>query len=635
MNRWISTLFLVSTACAHAPAADSDETAGGATSAAVQTYDAETFFETTAYLGLSFSPDETRVLVSSDKTGVFNAYAITIADEKQTALTQSVADAVFAYTYFPNDDRIIYGADQGGNELTHIYVLEAGGTARDLTPGDKLKARFSGFTKDGSAFFVSTNERDPKAFDLYRYDAATLERTMVFQNDGSFLPGPHSPDGKHLALTKVKNNADSDIYLASLDDPKKAPVHITKHEGNANHEPQTFDVDSKLLYYTTDADGEFYTAWTYDLASGAKTKVIEAKWDVRWVSFSDSGRFRLWAINADASTELHVLDTTSNQEVKLPPLPDGVITGVEVSKSDKRLAFYVNGDRSPSNLFVVDLEEMQPKQLTQALSDKIDPAHLVEAEVIRYKSYDGIEIPALLYRPHGSSAKKPAPAMLWIHGGPGGQSRRGYRAAIQHLVNHGYAILAVNNRGSSGYGKTFHHLDDRKHGEADLDDCVEARRYLESLDWIDKKRIGIMGGSYGGYMVVAALAFRPKVFDVGIDVFGVTNWVRTLESIPPWWAAFREYLYAELGDPATDKERLKRISPLFSADKIERPLLVVQGANDPRVIKVESDEIVEAVKKNGVPVEYVVFDDEGHGFRKKLNRITAQEAYLTFLKKHL
>ena len=289
----------------------------------------------------------------------------------------------------------------------------------------------------------------------------------------------------------------------------------------------------------------------------------------------------------------------------------------------------------PPNIHLVDLVNGTSRQLTHALNPEIDPAHLVRGEVVRYRSFDGLEIPSILYRPHGATAQHPVPAMVWVHGGPGGQSRTGYRAVIQHLVNHGYAVLAANNRGSSGYGKTFFHLDDRRHGEEDLDDIVHARTYLASLDWIDGTRVGIIGRSYGGFMVAAALAFEPHAFDVGIDIFGVTNWVRTLQSIPPWWASFREALYDEMGDPATDAERHRRISPLFHAHHIARPLLVVQGANDPRVLQVESDELVAAVRANGVPVEYLVFPDEGHGFRRRDNRIAASEAYVRFLDRYL
>jgi dipeptidyl aminopeptidase/acylaminoacyl peptidase len=207
---------------------------------------------------------------------------------------------------------------------------------------------------------------------------------------------------------------------------------------------------------------------------------------------------------------------------------------------------------------------------------------------------------------------------------------------IQHLVNHGYAILAVNNRGSSGYGKTFYAADDRKHGDADLRDCVESKKLLATLPYIDMERIGIMGGSYGGYMTMAALAFTPEEFKVGVNLFGVTNWLRTLKSIPSWWESYRVALYTELGDPFTsDSTALYNKSPLFHASKITKPFIVLQGSNDPRVLQVESDEIVAEAKKNSVPVEYVIFPDEGHGFLKKENNITASEEILKFLDKYL
>jgi len=222
-----------------------------------------------------------------------------------------------------------------------------------------------------------------------------------------------------------------------------------------------------------------------------------------------------------------------------------------------------------------------------------------------------------------------------VHGGPGDQSRVGYSELVQFLVNHGYAVYAINNRGSSGYGKTFYGMDDRKHGDADLDDCVASKKMLVDLGYVDPARIGILGGSYGGYMTLAALTFRPRAFAVGVDLFGVSNWLRTLLSIPPWWESERAELYKELGDPHADADYLRRISPLFFANQIERPLLVLQGENDPRVLKVESDEIVAAAKRRGVPVEYLVFPGEGHGISKKANQERAYQAVLDFLDRYL
>jgi dipeptidyl aminopeptidase/acylaminoacyl peptidase len=295
-------------------------------------------------------------------------------------------------------------------------------------------------------------------------------------------------------------------------------------------------------------------------------------------------------------------------------VPAGDIGGVRFSSDESKVAFTVASDTSPSDIFVADLRTGEARRLTKALNPAIDEKRLVEASVARFKSYDGLEVPGILYRPREASASNPVPAIVLVHGGPGGQSRRGYSAMVQHLVNNGYAVYAINNRGSSGYGKTFFHMDDKRHGDVDLKDVVASKAFLQAMDWVADDRIAIMGGSYGGYMVAAALAFEPQVFDAGINIFGVTNWVRTLDSIPAWWASFREALYDEMGDPKTDAARHRQISPLFHAKNIVKPMLVVQGANDPRVLQVESDELVAAVKANGVPVEYLLFPDEGHGF---------------------
>jgi dipeptidyl aminopeptidase/acylaminoacyl peptidase len=269
------------------------------------------------------------------------------------------------------------------------------------------------------------------------------------------------------------------------------------------------------------------------------------------------------------------------------------------------------------------------------LNPEINPKDLVDGRVVRYKSFDGLEIPAILYQPHGASGQSKVPAIVKVHGGPGGQARMPYNASTQYLVNHGYCVLDVNNRGSSGYGKTFFLADDQKHGREPLWDCVEAKKYLATLGYVDDKKIGIMGGSYGGYMVLAALTFKPEEFNAGVDIFGVSNWVRTLQSIPPYWESERISLYSEIGDPTKQEKMLREISPLFHADKITKPLIVLQGANDPRVIKPESDEIVDAIKKKNGTVEYVVFDNEGHGFTKKANEIRAYKAILDFLDKYL
>ncbi len=602
--------------------------------AEVPRYPASAFHETVSHFGSSFSHDEDRILITSDESGIFNVYSQPFAGGELTQLTHSDTDSIRGVSWFPDDDRFLYSTDEGGNELNHLYVSEQDGNVVDLTPGEKLKASFAGWSGDKKSFYVRTNERDPATFDVYRYSVEDYARKRVFENDGRFFPGPVSDDGRWLALSEPISSADRNVWVADLEDGSL--THVTPHQDDVSHGISTFTPNSRELYYSTDEHGEFTQVWSYDLESGERRLVAEADWDVWVVYFSEEGRYRVTVVNEDASTAVTVLDTETGETLSIPGLPPGDLAGLGISRSETRLAFYLTRDRAPANLWVHDLEAGgEARQLTRSLNPEIDRAHLVGSEVVRFPSWDELAIPAILWRPHGASAEKPVPAVVLVHGGPGGQSRRTYSANIQHLVNHRYAVLAVNNRGSSGYGKTFFHMDDRKHGDVDLKDCVAARGYLEGLDWVDSGRVAIMGGSYGGYMVGAALAFAPEAFDVGINIFGVMNWVRTLESMPAWWGAQREALFDELGNPAEDRERLERISPLFHTENIVRPLLVIQGANDPRVLQVESDEIVEKVKARGVPVDYVIFPDEGHGFKKRKNRITASERYVEFLDRHL
>ena len=636
MRFGIAAMLLATTAVAFTPAAAAQAPAASQAEAPAR-YSARQFFETTSFSlaspnGIAFSRDGRSLLINSDASGVFNAYALPVAGGDPAPLTRSPDNANFGTSYFPNDDRMLFTADQGGNELTHLYVRLPDGTVRDLTPGERVKASFAGWSADGETFFVSTNERDPSMFDLYAYDSDDYERRLIFQNQGYIL-GDVSSDGRHVALVRAISSADSDVYLAEIGGSGE-PRLITEHEGNVAYDVYGFTPDGTALVYGTNETSEYGEAWLYDLATGEKRPMIRADWDVMFVLHSRSGRYRVHAINEDASTRLTITDTSTGRPVTLTGVPEGDLGQIRFDRDERRIAFTVSSDTSPSDIFVADLASGEARRLTRALNPAIDEAQLVEGEVARFASYDGIEVPGILYRPRGASPSHRVPAIVMVHGGPGGQSRRGYSPMVQHLVNNGYAVYQINNRGSSGYGKTFFHMDDRRHGDVDLRDVVASRGWLEGQDWISN-RIAVMGGSYGGYMTATALAFHPETFDAGVNIFGVTNWVRTLESIPAWWGAQRTALFDEMGDPATDAERHRRISPLFHAANIRRPMLVVQGANDPRVLQVESDELVAAVRANNVPVEYVLFPDEGHGFLRKENRITASEAYLRFLDAHL
>jgi len=599
----------------------------------VKKYTIEQFMGTTSIFGSSFSHDEKEILFTSDKSGIYNAYKLSIEGGEEEQLTYSDSNSIYGMSFFPNDNRILFMNDQNGNEIFHISLLNEDGTVQDLTPGEEARSIFYEWSYDEKSFYYGSNKRSPRFIDIYEMNIETFESEMIYQNDEAYSMGDVSNDKKFMTFGESITMNNSNMYLYNFE--TQEIKLLTPHEGDIQYSSVGFSVDSKSLYYLTDENSEFTYLKRYDIESAETTKILEADWDIMYAYFSRNGKYWVTGINNDSKTEIRIMDTESGKVLAMPFDPVGNISSVNISKSEELMTFYVNGSRSPSNLYVYNFSTNKYNKLTESLNPEIDPEDLVESKVVRYKSFDGLEIPAVLYKPQDIKSGEKVPAIVKVHGGPGGQARVGYRATTQYFVNHGYVVIEVNNRGSSGYGKTFYKLDDMKHGEDDLYDCVKAIDFLAATGYVDTNKIGILGGSYGGYMVLAALTFTPEEFAVGVDLFGISNWVRTLESIPPYWEAFREALYVEMGNPETDKAYLHSISPLFHYENINKPLMVLQGANDPRVIKEESDEIVEAVKKNNVPVEYVLFDDEGHGFRKKENRIKGYKAILDFLNQYL
>ncbi len=626
----VFTLALVVAACS-SERAGSDTTSTDRPFTPAQ-YTMEDFYANKEFFGASFSPDRQKVLVASNLSGIYNAYTVPVAGGEPQALTASTTDAIFPISYFPNDERILYSADQGGNELAHIYVRNVDGTVRDLTPGTKHQANFAGWAGNDSSFFLMTNERDQRFFDLYEVSVGDLKRTLIYRNVDGYQISDVSRDKRYLALSKPYTTSDADIFIHDVQ--AGTTTNITTHTGAVNNTPSDFSPDSKKLLFVSDSGREFASLRSYDLTDGSKTSVYEQNWDVTGASYSKSGKYLVVGVNEDSRFAARILDAGTLQPVALTGMPLGLVRGVRISPNDSLIAFYASDGSVPDELYVGTFSDA-PRRLTNALNPKIRREDLVVPTVRRFKSYDGLEIPGVLYKPHQASEENKVPALVLVHGGPGGQAQVGYWAMTQALVNRGYAVFDINNRGSSGYGKTFFAMDDRKHGEADLGDVVASKQMLIGTGYVDSARIGIMGGSYGGYMTLAALTLQPDAFKVGVDLFGISNWLRTLNNIPPWWESFREALYKEMGDPKTDSVRLHRISPLFNADKIKAPLMVLQGANDPRVLQVESDEIVAAARARGVPVEYVVFPDEGHGFVKKENEIKGYSAVLKFLDEHL
>ncbi|MEM7368613.1 MAG: alpha/beta fold hydrolase [Bacteroidota bacterium] len=598
------------------------------------TYSIEQFYQNIAIRGGAFSEDENRLLLSSNESGIFNLQEIHLADASVHPITNSTQESFYSIDYVPGSEDIIYAADKGGNELSHIYLLSSSGETQDLTPGDKEKAAFVKWSQDKQSMYFISTRRNERFFDLYKMKIGEWKPMMIFQINEPLTIVNVSADGNYLVLFKNITTSENELYLQNLRTGERTKISQDQEKGS--YRSSGFSKDFQQFYYITDVGKEFAYLVEYTIATGEHRTLFETDWPVMYSQLSEKGTYRVIAINEDGRTSLRIQHTDTGEDVKVPNIPDGDIASVSFSDSEQKMRLTVNSSRTPSNLYVYDMKSSELQKLTETLNPDMDAEALVSAEVVRYPSFDGLEIPAIYYKPHSASPSHKVPALVWVHGGPGGQSRVGYFSLIQYLVNHGYAILAVNNRGSSGYGKTFFKMDNRKHGEDDLQDCVWGKKWLAEQAYIDPDRIGIIGGSYGGYMTMAALTFEPDEFELGVNIFGVTNWLRTLKSIPPFWEAMRKALYDEMGDPNTaDSVRLYNISPLFHAHQVTRPTMVLQGANDPRVLQIESDEIVEAVKKNGVPVEYIVFPDEGHGFVKKENEIKGYKQIRLFLDKYL
>lgn len=586
--------------------------------------------------GINF--DDTRMIYTSDKSGIMNIYSMPITGGESTQLTFSETESYQFTANFPADNRLFFTHDNEGDENNHIYVLTDDGKEIDITPYEGAKASFEGFDRTKEHIYFNCNNRNPKVFDSYKMSIASIDdevyiAKMVYQNDNAYGGSQISDDEKTIAVVENVGRDKSDIHIIDIAS-NKITATLTSEDNSAYNNP-VFTNDGTYLYYITNDGSDFMYAAKYEIATGKTEEVFKDKWNVSNFEFSDSEKYWQVTVNEDGKATARIFNVADNKEITFPSLGDKWPNMIKPSASEKAFRLHVRSTTVNAAVYSYKVGE-NSVYLAGGFTGKIKEEDMVAPTVIRFKSFDGEEIPANFYVPKNASLENQVPCMLFIHGGPGGQSGISFRSQIQYYVNQGYAILQVNNRGSSGYGKRFYALDDRKHGEDDLQDCIESKKFLASSGVVDMDKVGIMGGSYGGCMTMAALCFTPEEFKVGVNIFGVTNWIRTLRSIPPHWESFRKGLYIELGDPYTeDSVRLRKISPLFHASNVTKPLLVIQGANDVRVLQVESDEIVKAVKANGVPVEYVLFNDEGHGFRKKENQRTAAITIVQFLDKYL
>jgi dipeptidyl aminopeptidase/acylaminoacyl peptidase len=575
----------------------------------------------------AFSPDGTRLAFVSDRTGVPQVWVTAVESGSPVQVTRG-DDPVGRVVWSPDGAWLAFSLAPGGGMNTQIYVVHPDGTGlRRLTDGGKETNNLGDWTRDGRRLTMGSNRANPSAIDAYLVDPATGAREPVSSGKGLQTLEDVSPDGALALLGRLRGRGDNDLYLVNL--KSHAETLVTRHDPPGSFEG-VFAPDGRTIYLSSDKDRDtaaFARVRIEDRGGVSPIEVIAGRTDAELGAFEidEQGTTAALLWNVAGRNELAFVDLATGTLRAGAKLPGEIAGGLTFSKDGTRLAMTISGATAPPDVWVLDVASSRLTQVTQTPHDGVDLTKLVRPELVTFKAHDGLELSGWLYRPAGASG--PAPFVVSFHGGPEGQERPGFRSDYQALVAQGIGVFAPNVRGSSGFGKRFVNLDNgalRFEGIKDLKDCVD---YLVAKRLADPKRVGITGGSYGGYMTMVGVTFYPDLFAAGVDLFGMVNFFTFFEHTEPWMAAIST---TEYGDPKTQETLLRDLSPLGKLERIKTPLMVQHGANDTNVPVVEAEQIVDNLKRRGVPVEYILFPDEGHGFRKEKNRITSTVKMVEF-----
>ncbi|EMA53435.1 MULTISPECIES: S9 family peptidase [Halococcus] len=538
-------------------------------------------------------------------------------------------------SFSPTRDELIFGRDEGGNERVQLSRLDPDGSVTPLTDRPAAKHRWGGWSHDGDRFAFTANRRDESVFDVYTQarDATGDNAELVHEGDGWLTVAGFGPDDDRLVVSEAHSSFDQDLSVLDLD--TGALEHVTPHEDDVRFMGVEWGPDGDALYCLTDRDSDTLSLARLDLSSLEIEPIVDdPEWNVdRFVLDGDTGRL-VYGRNVDGYTDLTVgrlTDETTIETFPTPDLPDGLAGAIEFDDDAERFAITVTGPCENANVHVVDIASGESDRWTHASTAGLAEDRFHDSELVQFESFDGREIPAFFSLPTDPAAGD-TPVVVDIHGGPESQRRPRFSPVTQYLLDQGYAVFEPNVRGSSGYGTAYTHLDDvekRMDSVADIEAGVE---WLAELSPVDPNRIAVMGGSYGGFMTLAALTEYPDLFAAGVDIVGIANFVTFLENTGSWRRELRE---AEYGSLEEDRDLLESISPIHRADRIDAPLFVLHGENDPRVPVGEAEQIAERVREQGVPVEKLLFEDEGHGISKRENRIEAYTAIAGFLDEHV
>jgi dipeptidyl aminopeptidase/acylaminoacyl peptidase len=618
-------------------------------------FDIEQFLNIRSAGGATFSPDSRFVGFLTNITGVTQLWQVPVEGGWPTQLTFT-RETVRGAAYCPTRHELVFSMDAGGNERNQLFLLSGigggmnhslgeGWFSTDISRDPKAIHTFGGWSHDGQRIAFSANRSKPDRFDLFVQpvqgtETATADAARMIKEGpgGYFNPAGWSPDDQWLLVVRAESNFNQDLYVVNTSSGESK--HLTPHEGNVQFESPRWSPDGKRVLCLSTHGGQDLTSFTeIDIASGRIKVLPPGQHELEAIDLSRHGRWLATMENVDGQSKLTVREYRKEagglmNKVLFPrDLPLGVISGLEFSPDETLLAFTFDGPRYNPDVWIWDLEKNKLRQLTHSSRAGIPFSSFVEPQLIHYKSFDGRQIPAWFYAPvRREGDDRLPPVIVYPHGGPESQTRPNFSALFQYFLQAGYGILAPNVRGSSGYGTAYMNLDNTTRRMDSVKDLAYAVYWLRDEKKADPKRIAVYGGSYGGFMVLAGVTNYPDLFAAGIDIVGIANFVTFLENTGAYRRAHRE---AEYGNLREHGEFLKEISPIHYVDRIKCPMMVIHGANDPRVPVGEAEQIVAALKQRNIPVEYLRYEDEGHGLAKLKNRLDAYPKMVAFLDKYL
>ncbi|MFB6183275.1 MAG: prolyl oligopeptidase family serine peptidase [Haloarculaceae archaeon] len=596
-------------------------------------YDLERYLGVRSAYGASLGPGGD-VAFLMDTTGVPQVWTLDEPDGWPEQRTFGDERVTFG-DYSPTRSELAFGRDAGGNERVQLFRLADDGTVTNWTQRPGAKHRWGGWSHDGDRFAFASNRRDEAVFDVYVQgrDATGGDAEMVHEGDGWLGVAGWSPDDDRLLLSKAYSNFDQDLYVLDLNGGDV--THLTPHEGDVRYGSTQWSPDGEAVYLVTDDGADTLYMARLDVETLTVEPVVDGgEYNVDGVALDEETGRLVYSRNVEGYSELTVGELDGPTDVRTlsePDLVGGVAGGVDFDEDAETFVCSASSRTANTNVHRVGVDDGESDRWTHASTAGIPPGTFRAADVVRYESFDGREIPAFLTLP-AETPDGGAPVVVDVHGGPESQRRPSFSGLTQYFCSRGYAVFEPNVRGSTGYGKAYTHLDDVEKRMDAVADLKAGATWLTDRPDVDGDRLVVMGGSYGGFMVLAALTQYPDLWAAGVDVVGIANFVTFLENTGSWRRQLRE---AEYGSLDENRDLLEAISPINHVEDIAAPLFVVHGANDPRVPVGEAEQIVERAREQGVPVEKLIFDDEGHGITKRENRIDAYTRVVEFLNEHV